>query len=125
MPRTRQVLPAPNGPTRAMTSRSAQASPKALPRAWVSAAEVVSPRHPPHPGGRRAGSMTTNPARVADKAGSAVAWETTSAAETHPPRQAFGEAFARSGVMGPLGALGARQTPPPSGIAGGLGVADA
>src|SRR5207253_8134873 len=42
MPLTRQVLPAPSGPTRATTSRPMQASPKALPRAWVSAADVVS-----------------------------------------------------------------------------------
>ena len=66
--------------------------------------------------------MTTNPARVADKAGSAVAWETTSAAETHALGKALGEACAEREVMALVGPLGAGKTCLVRGIAEGLGV---
>ena len=66
--------------------------------------------------------MTTNPARVADKAGSAVAWETTSAAETHALGKALGEACVEREVMALVGPLGAGKTCLVRGIAEGLGV---
>src|SRR5207253_11488437 len=81
-----------------------------------------SPRHPPHPGRRLASSMTTNPARLAEKVGSAVAWETTSAAETHALGKALGEACIGREVMALVGPLGAGKTCLVRGIAEGLGV---
>ena len=66
--------------------------------------------------------MTTNPARVADKAGSAVAWETTSAAETHALGKALGEACVEREIMALVGPLGAGKTCLVRGIAEGLGV---
>jgi len=66
--------------------------------------------------------MTTTPARVTERAGSAVAWETTSAAETHVIGKALGEACAEHEVMALVGPLGAGKTCLVRGIAEGLGV---
>jgi tRNA threonylcarbamoyladenosine biosynthesis protein TsaE len=66
--------------------------------------------------------MTTDPARLAEKVGSAVAWETTSAAETHALGKAVGEACAGHAVMALVGPLGAGKTCLVRGIAEGLGV---
>ncbi len=66
--------------------------------------------------------MTTNPARLAEKVGSAVAWETTSAAETHALGKALGEACVGREVMALVGPLGAGKTCLVRGIAEGLGV---
>ena len=66
--------------------------------------------------------MTTTPARATEKAGSVVAWETTSAAETHVLGKALGEACAEHAVMALVGPLGAGKTCLVRGIAEGLGV---
>ncbi|TLY22475.1 MAG: tRNA (adenosine(37)-N6)-threonylcarbamoyltransferase complex ATPase subunit type 1 TsaE [Nitrospirae bacterium] len=66
--------------------------------------------------------MTTNPARLAEKVGSAVAWETTSAAETHALGKALGEACIGREVVALVGPLGAGKTCLVRGIAEGLGV---
>ncbi|TMB96146.1 MAG: tRNA (adenosine(37)-N6)-threonylcarbamoyltransferase complex ATPase subunit type 1 TsaE [Chloroflexi bacterium] len=66
--------------------------------------------------------MTTNPARLAEKVGPAVAWETTSAAETHALGKAVGEACAGHAVMALVGPRGAGKTCLVRGIAEGLGV---
>src|SRR5439155_1579046 len=64
--------------------------------------------------------MTSYPARVAKKVGSAVAWETAPAAETHALGRTVGEASAgREGtaLLGPP----ARGTPSPRSAIGGAG----
>ena len=66
--------------------------------------------------------MTTNPARLAEKVGSAVAWETTSAAETHALGKALGEACIGREVVALVGPLGAGKTCLVRGMAEGLGV---
>ena len=66
--------------------------------------------------------MTANPARLVEKVGSAVAWETTSAAETHALGKALGETCAGREVMALVGPLGAGKTCLVRGIAEGLGV---
>src|SRR5437870_3817859 len=66
--------------------------------------------------------MTTNPARMAEKVGSAVAWETRSAAETHALGKAVGESCTGHEVMALVGPLGAGKTCLVRGIAEGLGV---
>jgi len=66
--------------------------------------------------------MTTNPARSTDMVGSAAAWETTSAAETHALGKVVGEACTGREVMALVGSLGAGKTCLVRGIAEGLGV---
>jgi len=66
--------------------------------------------------------MTTNPARMAEKVGSAVAWETRSAAETHALGKALGESCTGHEVIALVGPLGAGKTCLVRGIAEGLGV---
>ena len=66
--------------------------------------------------------MTSYPARVAKKVGSAVAWETASAAETHALGRTLGEACAGREVIALIGPLGAGKTCLVRGLAEGLGV---